>query len=83
MAGFSIFSVTFSGTNSGSPTTLTVPGLKVGDRRIHLAHDSEPNEDRANAGGNFGYVVTTDDELWQTAGNFSVGTYTAVFIRFT
>lgn len=83
MAGFSIFSVTFTGVNSSSATQISVPGLKTGDRRIHLYDSRYPESDILNGSGQFGSVVTSDDELWQTSGNFSVGTYTGVFVRFS
>ncbi len=85
MAGFSVFAVTFTGvdlTVTPGPATISVPGVKAGDRRVHLAQDADPTNDAYNSLGLFASVITTDDEIVQNKGNATVS-YTAVFVRFS
>lgn len=85
MAGFSVFTVTFTGVNLNGivgPATISVPGVKSGDIRIAQWQTQSADTDGYMVGTPFSYVVENDDEIVQKSGNGSAE-YNAVFLRFS
>lgn len=68
-------------TQSAEPSSISLPGLKVGDTLIALNFSGGDSHSPLGGHGWFEGIVTVDDELQQKASTTAPASFRALFVR--